>query len=195
MDGKNLLSGKPPDTGASDEQLYERFRRTHDRESLGLLLDRYGDRLTLFLYGIIRQAQDAEEIMLDAFAEVASLRTTFRGDSGFKTWLFAIAQKLAYQSLRRKRHTFLPLREDMPDHADPPDVALLKEERNRQLYQALNAIKPEYREALYLMYFEGLSHEEIQRVTGRSARQVYKLVSRGRAALREKLKGMGFDDA
>jgi len=79
--------------------------------------------------------------------------------------------------------------------ADPPDVALLKEERNRLLYQALNEIKPEYREALYLMYFEELSNEEIQHVTGGSARQVYNLIGRGRAALREKLKGMGFDDA
>lgn len=195
MDGNYLRSGGPPDAGTSDEQLYDRFRRTRDREALGLLLDRYGDRLTLFLYGIVHQAQDAEEIMLDTFAEVASLRTVFHGDSGFKTWLFSIAQKLAYQSLRGKRHTFLPLREDMPDHADPPEVAMLKEERNRQLYQALNAIKPEYREALYLMYFEGLSHEEIQRVTGKSAGQVYKLITRGRAAMREKLKGMGFDDA
>lgn len=195
MDGNDLRSGRPPDAGACDEQLYDRFRRTRDREAIGVLLDRYAERLTLFVFGIVHQAQDAEEIMLDTFAEVASLRTVFRGESGFKTWLFAIAQKLAYQSLRKRRHVFLPLREDMPLEADPTDVALLKEERDRLLYRALNEIKPEYREALYLMYFEELSHEEIRRVTGKSAKQVYNLISRGRAALREKLKGMGFDDA
>lgn len=195
MDENYLHSGKPPDADTPDEQLYDIFRRTRGREAMGILLDRYADRLTLFVYGIVHQSQDAEEIMLDTFAEVASLRTAFRGESGFKTWLFAIAKKLAYQSLRKKRPAFLPLREDMPVEADPPDVALLKEERNRQLYRALNEIRPEYREALYLMYFEELSHEEICRVTGKSAKQVYNLISRGRAALREKLKGMGFDDA
>lgn len=195
MDDNHLHSGKPPDADTSDEQLYDNFRSTRDREAIGILLDRYADRLTLFVYGIVHQAQDTEEIMLDAFAEVASLRTVFRGESGFKTWLFAIAQKLAYQLLRKKRPAFLPLREDLSLEADPPDVALLKEERNRLLYQALNEIKPEYREALYLMYFEELSNEEIQRVTGKSAKQVYNLINRGRAALREKLKGMGFDDA
>ena len=189
----DLRSGNPA-TDTSDEQLYDRFQRTLDREALGLLMDRYADRLTLFLYGIVHQAQDAEELMLDTFAEVASLRTVFRGDSGFKTWLFAIAKKLAYQLLRKQRHTFLPLDENMPELADPPDAAMLKEERNRELYRAMNMLKPEYREALYLMYFEGLSHEEIRRVTGKSTRQVYKLISRGRAALREKLKGMGFED-
>ena len=195
MDDNHLHSGKPPDADTSDEQLYDNFRSTRDREAIGILLDRYADRLTLFVYGIVHQAQDAEEIMLDTFAEMASLCTVFRGESGFKTWLFAIAQKLAYQSLRKKRPAFLPLREELPLEADPPDVALLKEERNRLLYQALNEIKPEYREALYLMYFEELSNEEIQRVTGKSAKQVYNLISRGRAALPEKLKGMGFDDA
>lgn len=195
MDVDHLRSGTSPDADTSDEQLYDNFRRTRDRDAIGMLLDRYADRLTLFVYGIVHQAQDAEEIMLDTFAEVASLRTVFRGESGFKTWLFVIAQKLAYQSLRKRRRSFLPLREDMPDEAEPPDMALLKEERNRLLYRALNEIKPEYREALYLMYFEELSNKEIQRVTGKSAGQVYKLISRGRAALREKLKGMGFDDA
>ena len=183
------LSGEP------DEALYDRFRRTGDRESFGALFDRYADRLTLFIYSIVRQREDAEELTLDAFAVVAAQKSVFRGESGFGTSLFAIAQKQAYQALRKRRPLPLLLHDSLLAGDDPPEIALLKDERNRQLYRALERLKPEYRQTLYLMYFENMSVEEIRKITGRSARQIYKLASRGRASLREKLEGMGFDDA
>ena len=51
----------------------------------------------------------------------------------------------------------------------------------------------EYRETLYLKYFEELSPDEIAAVTGRRKKQVYNLLARGRAALRELLTAEGFD--
>lgn len=132
--------------------------------------------------------------MMDTFVAVAAQRAVFRGRSRFKTWLFAVAQKLAFQALRKKRPVPLPLRENVPDTGDAPETALLKDERNRQLYLAMEQLKPEYREALHLLYFEKMSNEEIRGVTGKSAKQVYNLIERGRAALRGKLEGMGFDD-
>ena len=162
-----------------------------------MLFDRYADRLTLFIYSIVRQKEDAEELTLDTFAVVAAQKSVYRGESGFGTWLFAIAKKHAYQSLRKRKRRPLPLMlpGSIPAGDDPPETALLKDERNRQLYRALEQLKPEYRETLYLTYFENMSVEEIQKITGKSARQIYKLASRGRASLREKLEGMGFDDA
>lgn len=191
----STINGAPPTKSDSDEALYDHFRRTGDRESFGVLFDRYANRLTLFIYSIIRQKEDAEELTLDAFAVVAALKSVFRGESSFGTWLFAIAKKQAYQALRKRRPLPLMLRDSTPAGDDPPETALLKDERNRQLYQALEQLKPDYRQTLYLMYFENMSVEEIQTITGKSARQIYKLASRGRASLREKLEGMGFDDA
>ena len=48
---------------------------------------------------------------------------------------------------------------------------------------------------LTLIYFEGMSHEEAARVMGKTKRQTYHLAERGRAALRERLERMGWDDA
>ena len=190
----SAINADPPGIPESDEALYEHFRRTGDREPFGALFDRYADRLTLFLYSIVRQREDAEELTLDTFAVVAAQKNVYRGESGFGTWLFAIAKRQAYQALRKKHPLLLTLRDSLPAGGDPPETALLQDERNRQLYRALEQLKPEYRQTLYLMYFENMSVEEIQKITGKSARQIYKLVSRGRASLREKLKGMGFDD-
>lgn len=57
-----------------------------------------------------RQREDAEELTLDTFAAVASLKNVYRGESGFGTWLFAIAKRQAYQALRKRRPLLLPQR-------------------------------------------------------------------------------------
>ena len=56
----------------SDEALYARYLKQGDNDALRCLLERHREGLTLFLFGFVRNAQDAEELMLDAFAEVAT---------------------------------------------------------------------------------------------------------------------------
>ena len=53
----------------------------------------------------------------------------------------------------------------------------------------------EYREVLFLLYFEQMSHQEISRVMKKSIKQIYNLADRGRRSLKEKLEEMGFDYA
>jgi RNA polymerase sigma-70 factor (ECF subfamily) len=64
---------------------------------------------------------------------------------------------------------------------------ILKDERNRQLYSALEKLTPQYREILILIYFENMSHEEAGRVMRKSRKQTYNLVQRGQKALKEQL--------
>ena len=73
-----------------------------------------------------------------------------------------------------------------------PETRLLEEERNRQLYAALDRIAPEYREVLLLQYMEDMAPADIARVTGRRVKQVYNLIDRGKLALRSELERMGF---
>ena len=86
----------------TDETLYARYLREGDNEDLRILLERHRERLTLFLYGYVRNMEDAEELMLDAFAAAASGTTRFSGRSSFKTWLFSIGRHLALRRLRRR---------------------------------------------------------------------------------------------
>lgn len=65
------------------------------------------------------------------------------------------------------------------------------EERARAVHGAMEKLPEEYREAVYLKYFEGLSPEEIARVTGRRIKRVYNLLARGRAAMKEILTAEG----
>ena len=79
--------------------------------------------------------------------------------------------------------------------AEPPEMEILREERNRQLYQALSGLNAEYRQVLILLYFEEMSIEDAERVIGKNRKQIYNLAERGRKALRQELERMGFDYA
>ena len=97
--------------------------------------------------------------------------------------------------MRRRRLLLEPLRDQEDERVPPFDFEMLAEERNRMLYQALNRISPDYRQVLYLLYFEEMEIEEAARVMRKSVRQVYNLSYRGKQALREMLARKGITDA
>ena len=179
----------------TDEQLYSRLLSERDENALRILLERYREGLTLFLYGYVHSMEDAEELMLDAFAAAAAKRSWSKEGSSFKTWLFAIGHKLALAHLRKHRQQTVVLEETDAGDGTGPETELLREERGQQLYRAMEQLKPEYRQVLMLIYFEEMSHEEAARVMRKTRKQIYHLVDRGRERLKEILERNGFDHA
>ena len=148
--------------------------------------------------------EDAEELMMDTFAVIASGTSAFSGRSSFKTWLFGIARNQAKMSLRKKKGFFISM-EEMLDktqaehvegiYHDTPEVEILKQEQSNELYMALEELPASYRQVLYLIYFEEMDVDEAARVMGKTKKQIYNLTERGRKALKEALERMGFDYA
>ena len=178
----------------TDEALYQAYTRHGDQDALRTLLERHREGLTLFLFGYVRNAEDAEELMLDAFAELAAGPTVFSGKSSFKTWLFSVGKHLALAWLRKKKRAERRS-PDAPGDEAPPELLILRQEQKQQLYRALNAIAPEYREVLLLQYMEDMTPAEIAQVTGKRVKQIYNLIERGKKALRSELEGLGFEYA
>ena len=178
----------------TDELIYSRYLAEHNEDDFRILLERHKESLTLFLMSFVHNMEDAEELMLDAYAEAAA-GISFYGKSTFKTWLFSIGKKMALMQLRKKRFQFIPVDEQDNTTAAPPEMDILRDECNRQLYQAMECLKAEYRQILILLYFEDMSHEDAALVMGKSRKQIYNLAQRGRKALKEELERMGFDYA
>ena len=177
----------------TDELIYRPFLAEHQEDDFRVLLERHREGMVLFLYGYVHSMEDAEDLMLDAFAEAAA-GAHFSGKSTFRTWLFAIGKKLALRHLRRRRFTSGSLALS-GETVQPPELDILREERSRQLYQALSRLKEEYRQVLILLYFEEMSHDEAALVMGKTRKQIYNLAERGRKALKDQLERMGFDHA
>ena len=70
---------------------------------------------------------------------------------------------------------------------DMPESHLIKDERNKKVYDSLKKLNADYATALYLTYYEDMKVEEISRVMHKTVKQVYNLLSRGKASLRELL--------
>lgn len=198
-----------------DGQLYMRFLGKGDKEALRTLYETYRDGLTLFLCGLVGNLDDAEELMMDTFAILASgtARYAAKKDASFKTWLYAIAKNQARMHLRKHREIPLDLQEDnelseapvageLPQKAqaqsvsqqtaaaaDQPELALLEGERNAALWGAMKLLPPDYAQVLYLTYFENMSTNEIGTVMKKTVKQIYNLSARAKTALKEALEG------
>jgi RNA polymerase sigma-70 factor (ECF subfamily) len=171
-----------------------RYRRFLDGDDNGLveIIDTYHESLTLFLNSFVHDPDLAEELMQDTFVRLATKRPRFSGRSTFKTWLFTIARNCAIDYLRKnRRHISLEEHQDLPDTADI-ERDYLREEQKIILHKALRQIRPEYAQALYLMYFEDFDTEAISKVMHKTRRQVSNLIYRGKQALRTELERVGF---
>ena len=181
----------------NDELLYRRFLAEGNEDDFRTLLERHRESLILFLNGYVRNLEDAEELMLDAYAEAAAGTTAFHGRSSFKTWLFSIGKKMALAHLRKAKR--LPdiqeLSQASETRVSSPELQILRDERYGQLYRALSRLNDDYRQVLTLLYFVEMTNEELCVVLGKNKKQTYNLTERARKALKEELEGMGFDYA
>lgn len=178
----------------SDELIYQRYLKDKDERDLCTLLERHREGLMLFLFGYVHNEEDAEELMMDSFAVVASGTARFSGKSSFKTWLFGIGRNQAKMLLRKRKGLFVSLDDvgEIEEIADADELEILHEEDKKNLYEAMESIPYEYRQVLFLLYFEEMSRDEICEVMKKNKKQVYNLAERGKNALREELQRRGY---
>lgn len=179
-----------------DENLYDRYIKSGDDGALRVLLTRYRESLTLFINGYIHDLEEAEDIMLDAFVAISIGKAKYTARGYFKTWLFSIGRNLAISHLRKQKFHLVSLSDNEEYESDEsPDFEMLKEERNRELYSAMSQLKDEYRQVLFLLYFEEMSEDEAAIIMKKSKKQVYDLAYRSKNALKGILEKEGFEYA
>ena len=66
----------------TDGQMYIRFLRDDDQDALRVIFEKYRESVTLFLYGIVQNEDDAEELMMDTFAILASGTARYKEKEG-----------------------------------------------------------------------------------------------------------------
>lgn len=127
----------------SDETAYRRYL-DGEEQAAELLVERYGDALTLYVHGYIRDLHEAEDLMIEAFSQLFAKERPIGGEGSFRAYLYRTARNLAIRHLRGRRLCLLRL--DELDFEPPGDVLadtqLLRGERSRQLYAALETLMP-----------------------------------------------------
>ncbi len=120
----------------TDEELYLVYMSGKE-EAAAELVERYGDRLVLFICGYIHDEQEAEDLMIDSFAGIfaKSRPISVKNEGSFKAYLFKIGRNLALRHIGRRRLSLIGF-DDIafePQSIESAEEDLLRDEKNTAL--------------------------------------------------------------
>lgn len=178
-----------------DPQILLRFRRG-DHEAFRAIVERHHDKLYGLAYSILGSREDAEDILQEAFIRAFIARESFRGQSGFGTWLYRIVFNLCVDLKRRQSHANVEPYDDSQNQAGHQPGGSLRDplheledaEAVQLIRRALDDLTIEQRAAVTLREIEGMSYKEIARIMGCSTGTVMSRLHYGRKRLQERLK-------
>lgn len=194
--------GRPDDPGA-ERELVERLRR-RDEQAFRELVRTFQRPVYALVYRMLGDEEEARDLSQEVFVSVFRAIGTFRGDSKLSTWLFRIVTnhcRNRQKYLGRRQHGKRQPYEETDEQAEMTggDATVLGERPPRPdrevegrrletaIQRAIAALDPEQRELVVLRDIQGLSYEEIQRVTGLPEGTVKSRLHRARLALKEAL--------
>jgi RNA polymerase sigma-70 factor, ECF subfamily len=169
-----------------------------DQAAARELVDSHKDRLLAFVWRVIRDRHDAEEICQEAFLRAFTSLDTFSPEYRFSTWLFTIGYRLCLNWLRRKHAvtTEMDLSTVRADGENPVDELALSEDARRlkdEIWDAVDQLSTPQRATVLLYYREEQSCQDIAETMQIPVATVKSHLHRARARLRSLLSGVAED--
>ena len=186
-------------TDLSQKELEEIVREAQQGslESFHRLYRSYSRAIYNFIWRLVGESADAEDLTQETFLKAHSELKKLRDPAQFKYWLYRIARNEVYQKLRKsQRVTVVSIDDEEVSYYDfledgssglDPESQVLALELNRVIHQALDAMSPKYRDVFVLAVFQKESYENISKIVGRSLLSVKTDIYRARLAVKEQL--------
>lgn len=172
---------------ATDLELLERWR-AGDRDAGNELFERHFNSICRFFENKVHS--DVEELVQATFEACVDGRDTFRGQSSFRTYIFAIARHQLYAYYRRNRRDGQALDFGVTSLADlgaSPRSVVARDQQHRLLLAAVCSLPIEQQLLLELHYWEGMEMAELAEVFGVNQTTVRTRLFRARQALRDQM--------
>jgi RNA polymerase sigma-70 factor (ECF subfamily) len=149
----------------SDEALVERIVGGGDAAVFELLMRRHNQRLFRIARAVVRDDDEAEDVVQETYVRAYTHLDRFEGRSSVATWLSRIAFHEALRRRRRQRRSRAlgeldPQSPQAADAAHPPDDPMSRAETRATLTAALDALPTGLRAIVMLRLVEGLSTRE-----------------------------------
>lgn len=172
--------------------------RDGDEQAARILVESHKDRLFAFVWRVLRDHHEAEEICQEAFLRAFSSLESFSAEYRFSTWLFTIAYRLCLNHIRRRKSLTgdVDFSEMASNEEDACDRLAESEEARRlkdKIWDAVDRLSVHQRAAVILFYREGMSCEAIAQTLGIPMATAKSHLHRARGRLRESL-GVLFSD-
>jgi RNA polymerase sigma-70 factor, ECF subfamily len=182
-DVQKMLAFQTGEASAFDDLL-----RTHFRKVMN------------FIFRYTRDSALAEDLTQEVFLRIYRSAPGYRPRAKFQTWMFTIARNLALNALRRQSRRDVSMDQEYPgeegfrkqqwidERAPLPSEALLKQEREALIQEALDQLPEHQRAAVLLRRYENMPYEDIAQTLGVTVPAVKSLLTRARETLKAKLK-------
>jgi RNA polymerase sigma-70 factor (ECF subfamily) len=175
-----------------DAQLIEEALKGRSA-AFGQLVQKYQDRLYNTMVHVVNNAEDARDVVQDAFVQAFLKLETFQQNSAFYTWLYRIAFNIAASRGRRKRpvlsvdQTRESTGEEPADARGGPSQRMEQEERRQKVQQAIATLSEEHRAIVVLREIDGCCYETIAEMLDLPIGTVRSRLHRARLQLRDVL--------
>jgi RNA polymerase sigma-70 factor, ECF subfamily len=163
------------------------------------IVQRYHRRIYNICYRFAGSSDDAQDLTQEVFIKMyRTLNSYDLGRGAFMTWVTTVTRNLLVDHFRKSKQDrmtdsldtvasehedAMPLSEQIPDKAAPPDSGVQSRETREAVHRALQKLSPELREAVILRDLQDMDYREIAGVLRVPEGTVKSRINRGRAEL------------
>lgn len=189
-----------PDKEPDDLQLVEQARQGSE-VAFRRLVEKYQRKIYAMALGMVKDPDEARDVVQDAFMKAWRHLSSFEGQSAFYTWLYRIAMNLCIDRARRSSRVGKVEFDEVIDREEEgdsgisprrvgfdPGRALVDREIRERLNEAIARLSPTHRAVLVLREVDGLAYKEIAEVMQCSEGTVMSRLFHARKRMQEMLR-------
>jgi RNA polymerase sigma factor (sigma-70 family) len=146
-----------------------------DNRAYQKLMDKYHDAIVNFIYRMVRDREQVEDLTQEAFIKAFASLRSFNEEYAFSTWLYKIATNNSIDYIRKKKLQMFSIDKpieskdsdftfELPDDSYEPDRELITDQRSTMLNAAIEQLPEKYRIVIRLRHVEERSYGEIARM-------------------------------
>ena len=170
-----------------------------EEKAFAEILDRYKGPIYGLILRMVRNKEEAEDLVQEAFIKAFNALPSFNEEYAFSTWLYKIAVNNCIDYFRKKRLATFPLdkpimskngeiKREFSDTGSTPEHRMLSSERTTMIDQAIDTLPEKYRIVIILRHKEDRAYEEIAEILEIPLGTVKARIFRAREMLKRKLK-------
>ncbi|HLA68439.1 MAG TPA: sigma-70 family RNA polymerase sigma factor [Bacteroidota bacterium] len=168
-----------------------------DKKAFSELVNRHKDRAMTLAVRMLKNREEAEEALQDAFLRAFNALSRFEWRSSFSTWFYRIVYNVCSTALSKKGediHISISdneeeMKRELPDAEPGPDVQLESSEMRSVVVDEINRLPATYSSVVTMFFLHEMSYDEIVSVTGMPLGTVKAKLFRARLLLQKAIEG------
>ncbi|MGB7061795.1 MAG: sigma-70 family RNA polymerase sigma factor [Candidatus Zixiibacteriota bacterium] len=184
-----------------DDQILIEKALAGNEAAYGLLLRRHKDAIYRMIVRIVRNHEEARDLVQETFMKAFGSLSTYKCQYRFTTWLYRIAANSCIDYLRKRRLVSISLDQpletkdgqvtiEVADWTYNPEQDLTARQKSVSIDAAIDSLPKKYREVILYRHKQDKSYEEIAQILNIPVGTVKARIFRARELLKKKLKSL-----